>query len=224
MTSYKYTYSDYVKVIFEGSNVKLKEMLHNDSQTVKDRLIYLVRYTILIDDIDVMKILVNDFGFPITTQFIRTYYTSMSLEMMELFDQITGKMNLKYIDENELVNLAVNAIQKNIVPLLEKIINNGLDINKIKPKFFWSDTNEYLDALEFVLDNGYHLDHFSPMIINKMIQDGAIESIKLLIKNGYDIEIINKIILPDDFVEKYTALIGLGLDTEHITYALSKQN
>lgn len=221
MTSYTYTYSDYVKVIFEGSNNKLRMMLQSDKQTVNNRLIYLVRYAILVDDVDVMKILVDEFKFSITTQFIKTYYVSMSLEMMELFDQITGKANLKQIDENELVNLAVDAIQKKSINMLQKLINNGFDINKIKPKVFWSETKEYPDALEFMINNGYQLDHFSPMIINKMIQDGAIHTLKTLISSGYDIETINQTELPYDFTENYHTLTNMGMDPEHIAYAIS---
>jgi len=175
-----------------------------------------------------MKILLTEFNFKLTNDFIKNYAETMDHNMFETIIDISGDSFLEELNYEALSAIFMQELM-NYHPnsIIYKLINFGFDANKVSPRNK-SDIIRYStyhrdahNILKLILDNGFNLDFVNQNILIYLIIHNRLDIITMMINYGLDVNILNQITIPKYFHDNYIQLIDLGIDPEKIAYTLS---
>jgi hypothetical protein len=223
MTEYIFSSNDYYTLINNGEVDEFKKKLSQDEWSITHNLPSLAANIVYHNKIDMMKILMVDFGFLIDNDFIEKHCNSISFEMLQFLTEMT---NINYLETMKKENLTVlfhhAFINKNI-EMIKLLLQYGFDINTFDMYFMFKHklNDNYYDVLKFLLENNLSLKFVDEELKKILIKDEKVKIIHLMVEHGINFNTLNNVTLSGKFNNFYNLLVDLDIDPKVIAYITS---
>ncbi|AYV85064.1 MAG: hypothetical protein Satyrvirus2_75 [Satyrvirus sp.] len=219
--------SDHFEEILIKKNINefikvVQNLKNRDQATLSLVAFYVLSFR---ETLDMLHILINQFGFVLTDDFLKKYVMLLSRpENKKIIKDMLGIDIWNFADDHALRYIFMIACGQNDIQTISDLINFGFDINGLPyndKKDLLMDINykNRYDTLQFIIDNGFDLNFVDDTMLFKYIKNCDFEMLKVLTANGVDFARIHKFDFPKEFNETYNLLVDLNLDPKSISYS-----
>ncbi|AYV85063.1 MAG: hypothetical protein Satyrvirus2_74 [Satyrvirus sp.] len=186
----------------------------------------LARYLVCDNRDDMMQILIDDFGFELTDNFMKENITMIVTrpKMRQYINGLTGKDIIELLDNDSIRTAFKGAFWNADEELMVKLINFGFDINSLS----YSDKKDiieripYYDTFKFIVENGFSLEFVDENILERIVREKNLELLELLVAFGVNINLLNNLKISEKCSKIYNFLTDTDVDPRIIAYLFYK--
>jgi hypothetical protein len=215
----------YDHIIISGSIDDFRKKLQIDDYALDHQMNWLVDNIIRYDQVAMMEMLIYEFGYVVSEDFIKRYALKLASrnEMKQLLANAIGKSFLELLDSDTLCEIFKMAYKNNNINMIIELINFGFIVNGEDAKDMINESTDlHYDILKIILDHGLKIDFIDEDTLKYLIQNRCYKIIKLLFQYGVDFDCLNKIAIPKEHDDMYNLLVDLEINPKIISFLLAQ--